>query len=430
VPQNPIPHISNPLTPEPQTLNPKHRTLNLKLSYPLQLLDGKVGAAFSHVMQCPPVLGMFKERFGLAYAIEPIPAMNEIYVSSTTHANNSDTVFYTQHCDGPYSVYPFCHVYRVMLAVNENTQVETLFTMERSGGCLSDGDAAGFDYNREIHVISDLPTKNVDRRITLKLHYVVYPKCFGALGRVKGTLATWYNTTARNLFLNTISPSGVFWKFMAWNVIFWTKRVRELELYAGLNNVVLAAAYYLLGAHIHPRFFMAATSFTHYCMYIATYHHRTGINFGVFKRNVVFFKTIALTHLCWNYAANFTYDPVSLAMLVVGYSLSTAATLALGIDQTYFGVELGVMKPNFVGGFPYNCVPHPMIVGSIVGLLGFHKMASFRAELPYLVPVHCLMYLTHMVQEQVQDIYKKEWSAGAGVGKTSMAIGAKAGKTA
>ena len=65
-------------------------------------------------------------------------------------------------------MYPFCHVYRVMVAVNENTQVETIFPLQRSGGCLTDGDCAGFDYNREIHIISDLPTKNVDRRITLK----------------------------------------------------------------------------------------------------------------------------------------------------------------------------------------------------------------------------------------------------------------------
>jgi hypothetical protein len=77
--------------------------------------------------------GMFRDRFGAAYAVEPIPAMNEIYVASSHHNNNSDTVFYTQHCDGPWSVYPFCHVYRVMCAVNENVQVETLFTMERGG---------------------------------------------------------------------------------------------------------------------------------------------------------------------------------------------------------------------------------------------------------------------------------------------------------
>ena len=387
-----------------------------------QKLNGDVKEAFTHVMECPEMLGMFEKRFRPdAYAIQAIPAMNEIYVASSHHENNSDTVFYTQHCDGPWSMYPFCHVYRVMLAVNENVQVETNFTMERGGGCLSNGDAVGFDYNREIHVISDLPTKNKDRRITCKLHYVVYPKCFGPVGSLLGTLCTWYNTTARNLFLATIKPRGLIWKFMAWNVIFTTKRVRELEMYAGLNNVVTAVALYAIGQDIHPRFFMCATSFTHYCMYIATYHLRTGINFGVFKRNVVFFKTIALTHLCVNYLANFEYDPVSLAMIIVGYGLSTSAAVALGMDQTYFGVELGVMKPNFVAGFPYNVVPHPMIVGSMVGLLGFHKLEAFRTALPYLVPTHCLMYFTHMVQEQVKDIYKKDWgtSGGKGAKRTS-----------
>ena len=185
-------------------------------------------------------------------------------------------------------------------------------------------------------------------------------------------------------------------------------------MYAGLNNVALAAALFVAGRYVHPKFFMCASSFTHYCMYIATYHHRDRINFGVFKRNVVFFKTIALTHLCWNYLVNFQYDPVSIAMLIVGYGLSTAATVALGMDQTYFGVELGVMKPNFVSGFPYNCVPHPMIVGSMIGLLGFHKMETFRIALLYLVPAHCLFYFTHMMQEQVRDIYAKDWGSQGG----------------
>ena len=94
-------------------------------------------------------------------------------------------------------------------------------------------------------------------------------------------------------------------------------------------------------------------------------------------------------------------------MILGGYSLSFSAAYALGVDQTYFGVELGECAPNFVDGFPYNLgIPHPMIVGSIVGLLGFHKNELFREHLPYLVPVHCLFYLVHMVQEHVYDIYK------------------------
>ena len=67
-----------------------------------QRLEGKVSDAFTHVMQCEPMTGMFWERFRKdCYNVEPIPAMNEIYVASSHHDNNSDTVFYTQHCDAP-----------------------------------------------------------------------------------------------------------------------------------------------------------------------------------------------------------------------------------------------------------------------------------------------------------------------------------------
>ena len=107
-------------------------------------------------------------------------------------------------------------------------------------------------------------------------------------------------------------------------------------------------------------------------------------------------------------------------MIICGYGLSIAATGALGIDQTYFGVELGEVEPNFVHGFPYDVVPHPMIIGSMVGLLGFHKMAGFRAALPYAIPMHCTMYFIHMVQEQINDIYAANWKGdGAEDAKTA-----------
>jgi len=374
-----------------------------------ELLPAKEKKAFTDIVHAPAIKKMFDERFRPdAWAVSPIYGMNEIYVASSHHNNNSDTVFYMEHCDGPWSVYPFCFVYRCMLAVNENIKVETIFTHEGTGSCLTDGDIVGFDYHREIHVIADRPTVNKDRRITMKLHYVVYPKCFGPFGRFLGTLAKWYNTAARQLFLNTIRPTGI-WRFMAWMVLAVTNAVFNLEKYAGMNNIVSVGALYVMGKHIHPYFFMAVTSFTHYCMYIATYHCRGNVNFGVFKRNVIFWKTLALTHLGYNYCKNFEFDPISLAMLVCGYGLSAAAAKALGMDQTYFGVELGKVEPNFVSSFPYNTIPHPMIIGSMIGLLGFHKMAAFRAALPYLVPAHCAFYMIHMIQEQLNDFY-----AGAG----------------
>ena len=384
-------------------------------------LRGKTKKAFENVIDSEAIANMFAKKFRSdAWAVEPIYSMNEIYVASSHHNFNSDTVFYMEHCDGPWSVYPWCFVYRCMVAVNENVQVETVFPMEGSGSCLSDGDVVGFDYHREIHIIRDLPTKNTDRRVTMKLHYVVYPRCFGFLGRFLAKLASFYNWAARNLFLSTIAPANTFWKFMAFMVLFVTRSVFELEKRAGLSSVVaVLAAYYIGNNFIHEHFFLAFTSYTHYCMYIATYQIREGINFGTFKRNVVFFKSIALFHLGYNYFIKyFQYDLISLAMILGGYSLSFSAAYALGVDQTYFGVELGECEPNFVDGFPYNLgIPHPMIIGSIVGLLGFHKNELFREHLPYLVPAHCLFYLVHMVQETVFDIYKYDDDAAKREGK-------------
>ena len=385
-------------------------------------LRGKTKKAFENVIDSEAIANMFAKKFRSdAWAVEPIYSMNEIYVASSHHNFNSDTVFYMEHCDGPWSVYPWCFVYRCMVAVNENVQVETVFPMEGSGSCLSDGDVVGFDYHREIHIIRDLPTKNTDRRVTMKLHYVVYPRCFGFLGRFLAKLASFYNWAARNLFLSTIAPANRFWKFMAFMVLFVTRSVFELEKRAGLSSVVaVLAAYYIGNNFIHEHFFLAFTSYTHYCMYIATYQIREGINFGTFKRNVVFFKSIALFHLGYNYFIKyFQYDLISLAMILGGYSLSFSAAYALGVDQTYFGVELGECEPNFVDGFPYNLgIPHPMIIGSIVGLLGFHKNELFREHLPYLVPAHCLFYLVHMVQEHVFDIYKYDDAAAVNTTRT------------
>ena len=371
--------------------------------------------AFTHIAHSAPVEKMFAERFRPdAWVVKPVYGMNEIYVASSHHNNNSDTVFYMEHIDGPWAVYPFCFLYRCMLAVNENVKVETIFTQEGSGGCLSDGDVVGFDFHRAIHVIADRPVATPDRRITMKLHYCVYPKCFGPFGEALLHLSVMYNTVARKLFLNTIKPTG-FWRFMAFMVLAVTNGAFLVSKYAGINNIASVAAIYAAGKYIHPYFFFAVTSYTHYCMYIATYHVREGINFGMFKRNVMFWKSLALTHLGLTYLKHFEFDIVSIAMIVCGYGLSTAATVALGIDQTYFGVELGKVKPNFVHGFPYNVVPHPMIIGSMVGLLGFHKMAGFRAALPYAIPVHCAMYFVHMCQEQFNDIYAANWGSSADV---------------
>jgi hypothetical protein len=93
-------------------------------------------------------------------------------------------------------------------------------------------------------------------------------------------------------------------------------------------------------------------------------------------------------------------------MILSGYGVSLLATKALGIDRTYFAAELGLVEPKWITAFPYGYIPHPMIVSQVWALLGFHMAPHFRAEWPIVVPIHCLLYITHMLQEHF-DIYDK-----------------------
>jgi len=333
--------------------------------------------------------------------------MNEIYVASEKHKSNSDTVFYMQHIDGPWYLMPFCGAYRCILAVNENNRICTAFPQVNQEYTLTDGDVAGFDFNREVHYIkNNEDAVNAEPRITLKLHYVVYPKCLWPLGKLLALLTTGYDIAARNLFLATIKPPSLFWRFMAQMILIVTDGVFQAEKYVGYNNLVYVAVAALLSVYVHPLAFLVMTSYMHYLMYIATYAQKTNVAHGLFKRNVIFYKTLALSQMAYYYISNFQYDPISLTLIVVGYGISTAAAVALGIDRTYFGVELGLYEPKWISAFPYNCIPHPMIVGAMLGLSGVYKMAGMRAAMPYLVPGHIFLYACHMAQEMLFDVYR------------------------
>ncbi len=60
----------------------------------------------------------------------------------------------------------------------------------------------------------------------------------------------------------------------------------------------------------------------------------------------------------------------------------------------------------FFPPYLHSYIPHPMIVSQVFALLGLYKAAHYRAEWPYVVPVHVLLYVTHMLQEHF-DIYRR-----------------------
>lgn len=103
----------------------------------------------------------------------------------------------------------------------------------------------------------------------------------------------------------------------------------------------------------------------HYLRYIGTYFYRKDIDFGSFQRDVLLFKSIALIQIFYVYFfpdnSTFVFDPISVAMIVVGYAISIKATQALGVERTYFGAELGICQPKWITEFPYGCVQYTAV---------------------------------------------------------------------
>jgi protein-S-isoprenylcysteine O-methyltransferase Ste14 len=365
-------------------------------------LEPSLRQAVARIADSPRMVEMFRARYGeKLFAVEPIPDMNEIYVASMTHRNNSDTVFYTDHIDGPFMVYPFAAVYRCIVALNENVQIRTSFPMTPTAVTLTTGDVGSFDFSREIHRIEhNAGAENPGRRITLKLHYCVYPRRLAWYGRMLAELNTRYDIAARRLFLKTLRPQRLLERLLAQGILLCTRSYRLVAEYVGGGAIAYLALLALADRAFSAPVFLYGSSFIHYLLYMAVYYTREDVAFTTFKRRAMFWKGLAGAQLVYLYLRNPSFEPLSLSLIVLGIALSGAAARVLGMERTYFAAELGRCAPLTLRRFPYNLIRHPMIVGNIIALLGFYALPGLRAAAPYLVPMHIAFYLLHLLQEE------------------------------
>ncbi|KAJ3346705.1 hypothetical protein HDU91_006967 [Kappamyces sp. JEL0680] len=372
-------------------------------------LPQHVKKAFDEIANAPVIIEGFNSFFPApAYKTVVLESMNEIYVATTdTTSATSDNVFYSNHVDGPFMCYPFASVYRAIVAVNSNDFIKTIFPAHPCEKVITDGEVWAFDFNREVHRIEQIKPPT-GQRYTLKLHYLVHLTTLPYYGWVLGQATSLYDTIARMAFLKTLVPKSPVEKAL-WGFIMLCTRVFYGSIRAAGNSGAIS---FLAMTSIIMYFtkselplFLISSSFIHYFIYISTYYHyethAKQIAFEGFKSTVMFYKAVAFYHLITTYIANLGSAPdfVSLLMIAFGFTLSGTAAAAIGIDQTYFGVELGRCKAGMrVTGFPYNLTSHPMILGNIIGLLGFMKLDGFRRAMPWLVPVHIALYTIHMLQ--------------------------------
>lgn len=123
------------------------------------------------------ILDAVKNKFPnkrIAYA----PEADEVYWStSPKEARGSDRALVDCHYDAPFSIVPTAGIvyYRVIVAVNHNNTVTTIFPDEGIRVKMDTGDFHGLDYNIDLHCVEgSIPPGSY--RVLLKLHFLAIPE--------------------------------------------------------------------------------------------------------------------------------------------------------------------------------------------------------------------------------------------------------------
>ena len=202
----------------------------------------------NNIIQNNNIINSFYSIFNeYLYEVESIDDMNELYVSVyNNNYYNSDQVFFKEHIDGPFGLFPLCSVYRVLVSCNYNNYLTTHFPEIKYNSTLSTGDIVGFDYNREIHYIS-LNNHNYDNnslRIILKLHYLIYPKFMIYISKLLSYSSTLYNTLARYAFIETLQTDSYLSEKLNDIILFITDNWIYIERYIGFINLINLIFFY------------------------------------------------------------------------------------------------------------------------------------------------------------------------------------------
>lgn len=360
-------------------------------------LDEETGEAFDAIAESDEIMEMFHNRFPREnFTVKLLPCLSEVCVTPASEHPSR------KHIHAPFIVYPFSSVFECVVALNANTRVTDDFALLQRPITATTGECFAFDYSREVHVVQHDSATRPDPRMVMRLYYVVSNPYACGFGWLLGLLTSVYH---RGLIALGLHPASNGFISSLFGLLSWAFALAEEHI--GFCNVLYFALLWRLNdlCPTKPWFLVFGTSYVHYFRYMNTYHHASRqVSAGRFRRDAFLYKSCAMLWLAYYYTNGFSIstfdpDPLSLIVAAIGFGISTLAMKALGMDATYFGVELDVAKPRWITDFPYGVIPHPMIVGQIIGILGLYISAQFRAQAPYMALGHVGLYLVHMAQE-------------------------------
>jgi len=138
---------------------------------------GKFRDRLESVRQNKIILDAIMKQFP-GSTIESVMESDELYWSvSPKDALGSDRSLVDCHYDAPFAILPTGGVtyYRIIIAMNENNTVTTVFPTEGKNVMMNTGDFHGLDYNKDFHCVEgSIPSNKY--RVLLKLHYLIIPE--------------------------------------------------------------------------------------------------------------------------------------------------------------------------------------------------------------------------------------------------------------
>jgi hypothetical protein len=275
----------------------------------------EIQEAFTEIAKCKSIHKMFENHFGSDVDIDIIHQMNEVYVSAPLVPNNfqqtSDEVFYTRHIDGPFFYIPFASCYRMIIGMDNNTKITTVFNMVPEEHTIQTCDVVAFDFHRECHYIKKNTNSSInDYHVVMKVHYCIYPKWARICGKLLTLLSVCYNKIIRNLFLYN--------KCMTSIMIFTTKLVHDIEYYIGYNNISFTILLWYISRLTHHYVFLYGTAYIHYIRLLDSVNNNCYNQ--VFNRDYHFYKTLYMIQMLYWYIYYTYNNPNFLGAMMIAFS--------------------------------------------------------------------------------------------------------------
>lgn len=355
-------------------------------------------------------LGTHRSRVAI-----PLDSMDEFYSSAVAHVEGSDKVFVTPHMDGFFQLLPLASVkrciYGVQVVGDDGRGVFTLRPFHpvpsQQRVVVHNGEAVCFDYNHDIHWIEESEASGDScnsstsshcvasggpRRDVLKFHFLEVPKALTNFGQLVEAVNSRYNAFARQLFLRTIDPDQGLSEAVLGHFVNAVTSLSYLELYCGYFGVFRVL--FLVLTALSPSRLMPSLGISHYLLYIFVFVFRS-TPLEVFMRDAFYLKSCAMVVVALCYA-QFRINILSAIIAAAGFGLAFAAFIALGKEATYFGFQYG-RPSSIVQDWPYGehlgiRIPHPMILGSSLGLIGTCINSGFRRAHGRCILVHLILY--------------------------------------